>query len=118
MELIIAEDNEAMRQMICAVVAALVDSIVECRNGAEAVAAYNEHQPDWVFMDLCMQGMDGLQATRTIKAEWPEARIVIVTSYNDTKLRAEASKAGACGYVLKEELLALREILLRNQSDR
>lgn len=118
MKLLIAEDNEAMRRMICSVVADLADCVIECSDGAAAVAAYGEHHPDWVFMDLRMQGMDGLQATRAIKAEWPEARVVIVTSYNDTKLRAEANKVGACGYVLKEELLALRQMLLRSQSDR
>ncbi len=114
MELLIAEDNEAMRQMICAVVADLVDSIVECRNGAEAVAEYGEHQPDWVFMDLRMPVMDGLQATRAIKANWPDARVVIVTSYDDTKLRAEANRVGAYGYILKEEFLALRTLIGRD----
>lgn len=117
MKLLIAEDNEAMRRMICSVVADLADTIVECSDGAAAVAAYGEHHPDWVFMDLRMPGMDGLQATRAIKAEWPEARVVIVTSYNDAKLRAEANRVGADGYVLKEELLALRQMLARSPSD-
>ena len=114
MKLLIAEDNAAMRQLICSIVADLADGIVECSNGAEAVAAYGEHHPDWVLMDLRMDVMDGLQATRAIKAQWPDARVVIVTSYNDAKLRVEASRAGACRYVLKEELLSLRQLITNN----
>ena len=52
-----------------------------------------------------------LEATRRLRAAFPDAQIVIVTRYGDSHLRAAASEAGACGYVLKVNLLALREMI-------
>jgi len=62
-------------------------------------------------MDVRMNEVDGITATKQIKAADPEARIVIVTNYDDDALRKAAINAGACGYVLKDSLLALREWL-------
>jgi CheY-like chemotaxis protein len=116
MKLLIVDDNAAMRSLIRSLVADLADDIVECDDGAAAVLAFAAQQsegvlPDWVLMDLRMQPMDGLQATRAIRAQCPAARVVIVTSYNDARLRAEATRCGAYGYVLKEDLLTLRHLL-------
>ena len=58
-----------------------------------------------------MTHLDGLAATRQIKAAFPDARIVMVTSYDEQSLRDEAQLAGACGYVLKENLLELIKLL-------
>ncbi len=60
-----------------------------------------------------MQTLDGLQATRALRARWPDARVVtvIVTNYNDTGFHAEALAAGAYDYILKENLQALRQLL-------
>ena len=62
-------------------------------------------------MDIRMKEVDGLTATQQITTVWPDARVVIVTSYNDASLREAARQASACGYVLKEDLLELRSIL-------
>ena len=59
-------------------------------------------------MDLHMERLGGIEATRRIRAAWPEARILIVTEYDDEHWRAAARQAGACGYLLKEDLLAVR----------
>lgn len=111
MKLLIADDNAAMRQWICSVVADLADTIFECSNGAEAVAAYAEQHPDWVLMDLMMPVMDGLQATAKIKAMEPQARIAIVTSHNDARLRNEATKVGADAFIPKDQLFDLRYLI-------
>jgi NarL family two-component system response regulator LiaR len=63
-------------------------------------------------MDIVMKEIDGLEATSLIKTSWPEARIVIVTSYDDSDLKKAARSAGAYEYVLKENLLELRRVLL------
>ena len=55
--------------------------------------------------------MDGITATREIRAVFPQARIVIVSSYDSDELRAAACEAGACGYVVKENLIYLRHLL-------
>jgi DNA-binding NarL/FixJ family response regulator len=86
----------------------LADAIVECADGEQAVAAYAVEQPDWTLMDLQMHRMGGIEATRRIRAAWPEARILIVTEYDDPHWRAAAGQAGACGYVLKDDLPEVR----------
>jgi len=111
MKVLIVDDNEPMRRMIKAVVADLAAEIFECSDGSEALAAYHEHQPDLVLMDLKMAGMDGLAATRQIRQFLPEARIVLVSQWDDAPLREAARSAGAVAYVGKSDLQPLRRIL-------
>jgi CheY-like chemotaxis protein len=113
MPILIVEDNEPMRQMIKKLVGDLTEAFTECGDGAHALEAYRQSRPDWVLMDIKMEVMDGLMATRQIKAAFPDARIIIVTGYEDARLREAAHSAGACAYVGKENLLELRQILLR-----
>src|ERR1044072_6938031 len=87
MTVLIVEDNAKMRRMLKSLVADLASAVHECSDGAEALAAYAVHRPDWVLMDIAMKGLDGISATRAIKAAWPEARIIIVTSYDEAELR-------------------------------
>jgi DNA-binding NarL/FixJ family response regulator len=84
--------------------------IFECA-GLEAFFAYHSRKPDVVLMDIRMDEVDGIQATMQIKAYDPEARVVIVTDYDDDLLRQAAIGAGACGYVLKDNLLDLIRLL-------
>lgn len=97
--------------MIRRCVGDLADEINEIDDGAKAFAAYKSFVPDWVLMDIKMKHMNGVAATAEIKAAFPEANILIVTNYNDDRLRETAARAGACGYVLKENLLDLRGLL-------
>jgi two-component system, chemotaxis family, chemotaxis protein CheY len=111
MTILIVEDSQPMRQLLKKLMSDLTEDFTECEDGAQALGAYRQCHPDWVLMDLKMKGVDGLAATRQIKAAFPEARIIIVTGYDDARLRAAAQKAGACGYVNKENLLELRQVL-------
>jgi len=111
MKLLIVEDNADMRRLITSLVRDLAETINECNDGALALAAYIEHQPDWVLMDIKMPVLDGIAATRQIVTAFPAAQIAIVTDYGDDKLRVAASAAGASAYVVKENLFALRGIL-------
>jgi CheY-like chemotaxis protein len=114
MKVLIVEDHAWMRQLIRAVVADLAEAVSECEDGSEAVAIYAAQQfnsGDRVLMDLQMPGMDGLEATRRLRAAFPEAQVIIVTQYGDSHLREAAKQAGASGYVLKENLLELRKLL-------
>jgi CheY-like chemotaxis protein len=118
MKLLIVEDNPEMRRMIRAVVADLAEAVAECGDGEEAVAAYAAEQfsrDDRVLMDLQMPRVGGLEATRRIRAAFPDAQIIIVTQHDDPYWRAAATQAGACGYVLKENLLELRQMLQAHQ---
>ena len=112
--LLIVDDNLAMRRLMRRLTSDLAERIEECADGVEVLAAYEQHHfgaTDWVLMDVEMAGMDGLTATRELRAAHPEARVIIVTKHNDEQLRAAAFKTGACGFVLKENLLELRSLL-------
>jgi DNA-binding NarL/FixJ family response regulator len=111
MKILIVDDNAMMRREIKTLIADLADEFCECADGAAASAAIAEHGPDFVLMDIAMEHMDGIAATREIIAAHPSARIIIVTGYDDKKLRAAAQAAGACGYVLKENLFEVRRLL-------
>jgi len=100
-----------MRSLIKSLVNSQAREEFECSDGAGALAAYVHHQPDCVLMDIRMPGMDGIAATRQITARFADACIVILTDYDDTELREAAQSAGATAYLLKEELLALPELL-------
>lgn len=111
MKVLLADDNAAMRQVIRRILHGLADEVCECGNGAEACTLYAAQHPDWVLMDVEMPEVNGLVATERIRADFPEARILIVTNYDDASLRAAAAQAGACGYVLKDNLWELRQWL-------
>src|SRR5262245_11260456 len=109
--LLIVDDSERMRRMIKRLVKNVLADVWECSDGSQALEAYSEHHPDWVLMDIEMKEMDGIAATRQIREAFPDARIIIVSNYDSDELRAAASTAGACGYVVKENLIELSRVL-------
>ena len=111
MNILIIEDNEQMRRMVKTLVRDMFERIFECDDGAGALSAYTEHRPDWVLMDINLPEVDGISATRQIVAAHPQARVMIVTNYDDAGLREAARSAGACEYVVKENLIEIRRIL-------
>lgn len=111
MNLLIIEDNKQMYRAMKSFVLDLAEGIYECGSGSEALAAYARHRPDWVLIDLEMAEAGGLRSVLEIKRAYPEARILIVSSYDDGDLREAARDAGACEYVLKHDLLSVRRIL-------
>jgi CheY-like chemotaxis protein len=111
MTVLIVDDNPQVRALIRTLLTGLADDIRECADGDDAVAAYRQQRADWVLMDAKMVRMGGLEATRRIVASDRTARVLIVTDYDDAHWRAAASEAGACGYVLKDNLLEVRRLL-------
>ena len=112
MNLLIVEDNLKMRRMIRSIVADLADRIDECGDGGKALALYSQNNPDWVLMDIHLKDeTNGIAATREIVSAFHEAKIIIVTNYDDAHFRESARDAGAVDYVLKENLLDVRRIL-------
>lgn len=110
--ILIVEDQEPMRDLLKVLLNDHAEIVGECTDGSEALDAYSKLKPDWVLMDIGMQNVDGLVATRRIIAEHPKAKILIVTDYDDKDLREAALTAGASGYLLKEDLLALDSYLV------
>jgi DNA-binding NarL/FixJ family response regulator len=79
-----------------------IEIVGEARNGKEAVHMAQELKPDLVLMDLVMPVMDGIEATRTIKKQFPNMKIMILTSFSDQDHVIPAIEAGASGYQLKD----------------
>lgn len=111
MRLLIAEDNAKVRKMLRNFVADYADEIFECGDGAAAVGLYAALRPDFVLMDVQMPQMDGIAASRAIRKDFPQAKILIVTNYDEPEIRAAAQSAGVSGYFLKENLMPILDCL-------
>jgi len=111
MKLMIVEDNQQMRHLIRSFVSNLAETICECVDGSEALETYRRERPDCVLMDIKMDHTDGIVATREITKAFPDARVVMVTDYDDAELREAARAAGACDYIVKENLLDLSRVI-------
>lgn len=104
---LVADDHPVVRTGLAAVIAQEpdLDLVGEAENGARAVAMFRELRPDVGLMDLRMPVMDGVEAIRTITAEFPSARILALTTYEGDADIRRALVAGARGYLLKDMLL-------------
>jgi DNA-binding NarL/FixJ family response regulator len=99
-----ADDHPLVRKGIASILNNEPDMelVGEANNGREAVEKFRELQPDVVLMDLRMPEMDGIEATRQIRRDAPEAKIIALTSYDGDQDIYRAIEAGVRGYILKE----------------
>jgi DNA-binding NarL/FixJ family response regulator len=102
--IIIADDHAVVRQGLRAMLSPRngMEVIAEAENGREAERLAHELAPDVIVMDLVMPEVDGVEATAAIKAQNPDARILVLTSFEDQQRAADVIKAGASGYILKD----------------
>jgi len=112
----IVDDSTNMRETIKSVLTGLRAQFIEADNGRDAVQQFASQSPDLVIMDVCMDLMDGIEATQAIRSASPDAKVIIVSQYVDDDLRAAAQKAGAAEYVLKDDLSALVRIIEHGSS--
>jgi NarL family two-component system response regulator LiaR len=102
---LIADDHEVVREGLRAVLADVpgdVEVVGEAASGEQAVRLAASLRPDVVLMDLLMPGMDGIEATRRLRADGLPSRVVILTSVADDSRVGEAVRAGAIGYLMKD----------------
>ena len=97
------DDHQLLREGIAAVLGSQHDMtlIGQAGNGHEAIESFRRLRPDVTLMDLRMPDMNGLEAIAAIRAEFPTARIIVLTTYAGDAQAAAALKAGAAGYLLK-----------------
>jgi DNA-binding NarL/FixJ family response regulator len=101
------DDHPVLRKGLAALVNTEPDLklVAEASNGKEAIEAFRSHRPDITLMDIQMPGLDGLQAIEVIRDEFPDARIIVLTTYSGDTQVVRALKAGAKAYVLKGHVL-------------
>ena len=105
------DDHQLLREGIAAVLEGQPDMVLigQASNGREAIESFRQHRPDVTLMDLRMPDMSGIEAITAIRAEFPNARIIVLTTYAGDVQAAAALKAGASGYLLKN--LVRKELL-------
>jgi DNA-binding NarL/FixJ family response regulator len=103
MNVLIVDDHPLLRAGIAAVIGGEPDMTLvgEASNGREAVERFRALRPDVTVMDLQMPELDGVAATAAILDEWPDARVIMLSTYRGDAQAFRALKAGACGYMLK-----------------
>src|SRR4029453_5952156 len=106
-----ADDHQLIRQGIAGLIADEpgMTLVGEAANGREAIDQFRHHRPDVTLMDLQMPEMTGMEAMTAIRAEFPEARIIVLTTYAGDVQVLRAIKAGASGYLLKRTLVRSEE---------
>jgi DNA-binding NarL/FixJ family response regulator len=103
LRVLVVDDHEVVRRSICQLLASQADIKVICEaaNGQEAVLRAREHRPDLVLMDVTMPTMNGLEAARIIKREFPSIQVLMVSQHDPQQFMREAFAVGASGYVTK-----------------
>ncbi|HIC89548.1 MAG TPA: response regulator transcription factor [Anaerolineae bacterium] len=121
-QVVLADDHAVVRKGIKEFLEEEDDIVVvaEAVDGAEAVALVAEYQPDVAVLDIRMPKMTGIEATRRIKARWPDVKVLVLTAYDDDPYIFALLQAGASGYILKtassEELAQAVRAVYRGQS--
>ena len=105
------DDHPQFREGIAIILATQPDMnlVAQACNGHEAIVEFRTHRPDITLMDLQMPGMNGLDAMTAIRGEFPEARVIVLTTFASEVEIQRALAAGACAYILKS--LAPRKIM-------
>lgn len=100
------DDHPVLREGIAAVLSSESDMVLvaEASNGREAIEQFRSHRPDVTLMDLQMPLMNGTDAIAAIRQDFPDARIIVLTTYSGDAQAVRAFKAGASGYLLKNTL--------------
>ncbi|HEX9077244.1 MAG TPA: response regulator transcription factor [Anaerolineae bacterium] len=103
---LLVDDHALLREGLRALLDRYPDLQVigEAQNGEEAIAQVQVQQPDVVLMDIAMPGINGLEATRIIRQQYPRTRVLVLTQHEDRQYVMSLLKAGASGYVLKRAL--------------
>jgi CheY-like chemotaxis protein len=117
MKIMIVDDNKSIREVIKTMIVEQRAEICECVDAISAIESCGSFRPDWVLMDIEMDGMDGIAAAKEISMTDSKAKIIIVTNYDEPQFRSAAKSAGAVAFVNKENLHELNGIISAEKGD-
>lgn len=105
MKIIIVDDDQLVSLSLKTILEATenIRVIAQGNDGNDAIRLYKEHQPDILLMDIRMEKMNGLEAATTIINEFPDAKILLLTTFSDDEYIVKAIRIGAKGYILKQD---------------
>ena len=111
LRVLVVDDNESVRRSICQLLQSQADIEVICQavDGDDAVLKTREHRPDVVLMDVTMPKMNGLEAAKVLKQDFPSIPIIIVSQHESRGFKWAAIAAGVGGYVVKSD--AARDLI-------
>ena len=103
-QVILADDHPVVRAGVRKLLERLpaIDVVAEADDGRAAIGLIEEHQPDIVFMDISMPGLNGLDAAKRISKDFPKVRVIILSVHKNEEYVGRALRAGAAGYLLKD----------------
>jgi len=104
LRMLVVDDSDIVRRLICQILQTQPDIEIVCEasDGEDAIRKGRVHRPDVVLMDITMPVMNGFNATRRIKHEFPLTLVLVVSQYDSAPFMREAIAAGASGYVVKD----------------
>ena len=116
-KIVVADDCPEMRRLIRSVLPVETE-VFECPDGRTALQACRNHAPDWALLDIAMAPLDGISAAQQLRESTSDVRIIFVTAHDESRWRDAAADLGVCGYVLKDALEQINQIIAsfdRNQ---
>jgi DNA-binding NarL/FixJ family response regulator len=112
---LIADDHALVRAGFCSLLEKIpfVKVIAEAEDGRHAVELMREHRPDVALIDIAMPKLNGLEAVARITGEFSGAKVIVLSMYANPEYVAQAMRAGACGYLIKEDAVSQLKAALR-----
>ena len=118
LRVVLADDHALVRAGIRSLLERIpgVEVVGEAHDGLDALALIGAHQPDLVLIDIAMAGLNGLEVAACVARDWPEVRVIILSMHANEEYVAQALRAGAVGYLLKDSATAELDLALEAAS--
>ncbi|MGD9416405.1 MAG: response regulator, partial [Desulfobacterales bacterium] len=117
-EILLVDDEKDIREILCLALVDMGYTVLQAKNGVEALRIFKEAQPPLVLTDIKMPGMDGIELLQKIKRENPEVEVVMITGHGDMDLAIKSLKFEATDFITKPINVDALEISLKRAQDK